>query len=440
MFHVQGIGHERRILAVLIWLLALPAALFVLFAYIGLLSMTRGTAVRHVRGVGADGVPVAPHEPQFPASVTLLTGAVLSPGNLVEVACSGEQTCGRLWADLESAQHTILLQLYYGQPGRMADRLCQILVDRAKAGVRVFLLYDAFGARGFFDEHLNEYRRAGILAVAFRPLRLSTLHLWQNRAHIRGIVVDSKIAWTGGFGIDDKWLGDGRTKGSWRETNVRFEGPAVRQMQAAFATAWTEATGVLFTGRVTATPRPDGVTAGLLYTTPALGSTTAERFMAMSIAGASTRLYLTNAYFAPDKNFVDLLVTAAKRGVDLRILTAGKRTDVNLVRLAGRAHYERLLTAGVRIYEWKPTMLHAKTFVVDGRWSSIGSMNFDNRSLALNDEATLMVLDEGIGAQMEKIFLDDVELADEVTLETFRQRSRIRRLGEPIASMMNRLL
>jgi cardiolipin synthase len=420
-----------------IWFLV---AIIVLLAYTGLLHQTRGTAVRHVRGVGADGVPVAPHEPQFPASVTLLTGAVLSPGNRVEVALSGQQTCERLWADLQSAQRTILLQLYYGQPGRMADQLCRILVDRAAAGVHVFLLYDAFGAHGFLDAHLAEYRKAGVRAVAFRPLRFSTLHLAQNRSHVRGIVVDSRVAWTGGFGIDDKWLGDGVTHGSWRETNVRFEGPAVRQMQAAFATAWTEATGVLFTGRVTATPMPGGVTAGLLYTTPALGSTTAERFTAMSIAGATKRFYVTTAYFAPDRSFVDLLITAAKRGVDVRILTAGRLTDVNLVRLAGRACYDRLLSAGVRIYEWRPTMLHAKTFVVDGIWSSIGSMNFDNRSLALNDEATLMVLDEGIGAEMEAIFMGDLHHAEEITLERFRRRSHIRRLGEPIASLLNRLL
>ena len=421
----------------MIWV---PIAIIVLLAYIGLLQQTRGTAIRHVRGVGADGVPVAPHEPQFPASVTLLTGAVLSPGNLVQVALSGRQTCERMWADLQSAQRTILLQLYYGQPGRMADQLCRILVERAAAGVHVFLLYDAFGAHGFLDAHLAEYRKAGIRVAAFRPLRLSTLHLAQNRSHVRGIVVDSRVAWTGGFGIDDKWLGDGVSHRSWRETNVRFEGPAVRQMQAAFATAWTEATGVLFTGRVTATPQPDGVTAGLLYTTPALGSTTAERFMAMSIAGATRRLFVTTAYFAPDPTFVELLTTASTRGVDVRILTAGRSTDVHLVRLAGRASYDTLLSAGVRIYEWRPTMLHAKTFVVDGIWSSIGSMNFDNRSLALNDEATLMVLDEQVGKQMETIFMDDLRHAEEITLERFRRRSRIGRLGEPIASLINRLL
>src|SRR5690606_31658597 len=152
---------------------------------------------------------------------------------------------------------------------------------------------------------------AGIIVEPFRPIRLSTLHLAQNRSHVRGIVIDGRIGWTGGFGIDDKWLGDGRTNGSWRETNVRFEGPAVRQLQAAFATAWVEATGVMFTGRATVEELPDGVTAGLLYSTPTLGSTSAERFYALSIGAARRTLYITNSYFAPGPNFIDLLIAAA---------------------------------------------------------------------------------------------------------------------------------
>src|SRR3954452_10955891 len=168
----------------------------------------------------------------------------------------------------------------------------------------------------------------------------------------------------------------GRRSGSWRETNVRFEGPAVKQLQAAFAAAWTEATGVLFTGRATASEHAEGVTAaGLLYATPTLGSTAAERFMAASISGAQTSLYITNAYFAPDDNMVELLVAAARRGVDVRLLTAGPKTDVRAVRFAGRALYERLLGTGVRIYEWQPGPLHAKAFVIDSVWSTIGSMN-----------------------------------------------------------------
>lgn len=139
--------------------------------------------------------------------------------------------------------------------------------------------------------------------------------------------------------------------------------------------------------------------AGLLYTSPTLGSTAAERFFALSIPGARKTLYITNAYFAPDRSFVDLLAAAARRGVDVRILTAGRRTDVNIVRLAGRASYHMLLEAGVRVYEWQPSTLHAKTFVIDGEWFTIGSMNFDNRSMALNDEATLMVLDRTVGSR-----------------------------------------
>jgi cardiolipin synthase len=258
---------------------------------------------------------------------------------------------------------------------------------------------------------------------------------------VRGIVIDSRIGWTGGFGIDDKWFGDGRTNGSWRETNVRFEGSAVRQLQAAFASAWVEATGVLFTGRATLDLQENAVSAaGLLYTAPTLGSTPAERFYALSITGARKTLYITNSYFAPDRNFIDLLAAAAKRGVDVRLLTAGARMDVNVVRSAGRAWYDTLLTAGVRIYEWQPTTLHAKTFVVDGEWSTIGSMNFDNRSMALNDEATLMVLDATVGDQMNRIFLDDLRSAEEMKIATFRQRSWFQRLREWSANLLARML
>jgi cardiolipin synthase len=258
---------------------------------------------------------------------------------------------------------------------------------------------------------------------------------------VRGIVIDGRIGWTGGFGIDDKWLGDGHTGGGWRDTNVRFEGPAVRQLQAAFAAAWTEATGVLLTGRATVDRYEDGVaTAGLLNASPTLGSTPAERFLALSVSGAQKTLYITNAYFAPDDNFVELLARAARRGVDVRLLVAGPRTDVRMSRTAGRARYEQLLATGVRIYEWQPSTLHAKTFVVDGLWSSVGTMNFDNRSLALNDEVTLIVLDSAFGQRMDAIFLDDLRRSREIELARFRQRGWIARVGEWVARFLTRLL
>jgi cardiolipin synthase A/B len=416
-------------------------AVVVLLAFIGFLHVTRGTAVKHVRGVGADGAPVAVSEPEFPLSVAMLTGASLASGNRVEVTLNGDGTYARLWQDLRSARRSITLQLYYGNAGRMGDTLREILIERARAGVRVFLLYDAFGSQGIPRNHLSALRAGGVSAEPFRPLRLSTLHLFQNRSHVRGIVVDGRVGWTGGFGIDDKWLGDGHTGGSWRETNVRFEGPAVRQLQAAFAASWAEATGSLFTGRATVDRYEGGVAAaGLLSTSPTLGSTAAERFFAISIAGARKTLYITNSYFAPERNFIGLLTDAARRGVDVRILTAGPATDVRTVRLAGRAWYDTLLAAGVRVYEWQPSTLHSKTFVVDGIWSTIGSMNFDNRSLVLNDESNLMVLDRTVGQQMNAIFLDDLRHSVEITGVRFGQRSWFERLTERAAQLITRFL
>jgi cardiolipin synthase len=305
----------------------------------------------------------------------------------------------------------------------------------------VFVLYDAFGTVDMPTSHREALRAAGVLVEPFRPIRLSTLHLAQNRSHVRGIIIDGRIGWTGGFGIDEKWAGDGHTDGAWRETNARFEGPAVRQLQAAFAAAWVEATGELVTGRGSLQTYTDGVDlAGLLSTSPTLGSTAAERFYALSIAAARKTLYITNSYFAPDRSFVEMLVAAARRGVDVRVLTAGPLTDVAIVRLAGRASYDRLLASGVRVYEWRPTTLHAKTFVIDGEWATIGSMNFDNRSLALNDEATLMVRDRTFGGQMNELFLADLANAEAITAQRFHQRPWMARLAEQAAGLFTRLL
>jgi cardiolipin synthase len=418
---------------------AIAVVLFI--ALIGYLFIVRGTAVRHVQGVGTEGAPVAPAEPEFPLSVAILTGTPLTRGNRVELALNGDGTFPRLWADLRAARRYITIQMYYGKPGTVADTLQQILLARAAAGVRVLLLYDAFGAHDMPADHLVALRRAGVTAVPFRPVRFSTLYMLQNRSHVRGIVIDGRIGWTGAFGIDDKWLGDGHTPDAWRETNVRFEGPAVRQLQAAFVAAWAEATGELLSGRATVERHEGGVAmAGLLAASPTLGSTAAERFLALSIAGARKSLYITNAYFAPDDDFLRLLCRAATRGVDVRLLLGGPRTDVRLSRTAARARYATLLAAGVHIYEWQPSTLHAKTFVVDGVWSSIGTMNFDNRSLVVNDEVTLMVLDSAFGRRMDEVFMDDLRHASEVNEERYAQRSWMARVGEWGASLIVRLL
>jgi cardiolipin synthase len=177
-----------------------------------------------------------------------------------------------------------------------------------------------------------------------------------------------------------------------------------------------------------------------MHAAPTIGSTSAERFLALSIAAAQRTLYITNAYFVPDDDFRRLLVQAAQRGVDVRLLTAGDKTDVPLTRFAGRARYEELLEAGVRIWEYQPSMMHAKTFVVDGVWSSVGTMNFDTRSLAFNDETNLVAHDVEFGARMDSLFVADLEHSRELGLDDFRGRSWREKLRESFAMMLTRIL
>ena len=216
------------------------------------------------------------------------------------------------------------------------------------------------------------------------------------------------------------------------------------QLQAAFAAAWAEATGELITGALFF-PRsgfqPVGSThAALLFTAPTTGSTPAERFLALTISGARTSLYITNSYFVPDDDFRRLLEEAVKRGVDVRVLTVSTKTDVKTTWYAGRFRYEELLRKGVRIFEYQPTMLHSKTIVADGVWSSVGSMNFDNRSMAFNNESNLVVLDSRFGAQMDSVFLDDLRYSKEIKLDEFSRRSVWSKMLEAGASLLSRLL
>jgi cardiolipin synthase len=328
----------------------------------------------------------------------------------------------------------------------MATRMKAILIGRARAGVRVLFLYDAFGGEGLPRSYLDSLSAAHITVASFRPVRWYSIDKAQTRSHVRAVVVDGYVGYTGGFGLDDKWYGDGRHANQWRESNVRFTGPAVLQLQAAFAAGWAEATGELLTGDLffpespaPAAPRGAPV-AGLLYTTPTMGSTPAQRFLALSIAGARHHLYITNSYFVPDDGFRDLLKRAAARGVDVRILTVGSNTDVKTARYAGRHRYEELLRAGIRIYEYQAGMMHAKSLVADGLWSTVGSMNFDNRSLTFNDESNFMALDPVFGATLDSVFVRDLRYARPITLEAFRRRPAIDHVLEAGANVLSRLL
>lgn len=408
------------------------------------------TPLERVAAVARDVPP--PGEDAFLDLVALHTGARFEGGHAVDLLLDGDGLFPPLWAEIRAARRSVTVQLYYCKPGRLADSLAAALERPARAGLPVLFLYDAFGCGSLEPAYLERLRDAGVLVHPFRPLRWWSLHRAQERSHARIVVVDGRVAYTGGFGIDDRWSAAGADGGAgWRDTNVRFTGPGVRDLQAAFADGWAEAAGELLVGDTFFPPPPhdpasgdarpaEGVVAGVLHSRPDGGSTTAERLLALTIAAAKRTLYISNAYFLPDDDFRALLTDAARRGVDVRVLTPGEETDVPVVWYAARAHYAPLLEAGVRLYEYQPTMMHAKTFVVDGVWSSIGSMNFDTRSLAANDESTLLVLDRGFGARMDSLFLADLPHAREVELSTFAERGLVQRVRERLAVLSSRAL
>lgn len=414
------------------------------FAIIGVRSFTQGGVVRRVESAAGPEMPLAVSDPEFQEAIALFTRTLLLHGHEIEVLTNGDGTFPRLWDDLRQATRSITIQVYYAKPGRIAEALRSILCERARAGVRVHVLYDAFGAKELAGNFFNALRQAGAHVAPLRPIRVRTIHKFQHRWHSRMVVVDGVIGYTGGFGIDDKWEGNGLQPEQWRDTNVRFTGPAVRQLQAAFAVGWAEATGVLPTGAelFPADLRDaEGThTAGLLHTVPGIGSTNGYRFLILSIAGARERLYIANSYFAPPRILMDLLIRAACRGVDVRVLTASGNTDVKPVWWAGRARYEELLSAGVRIYEYQPAMMHAKTFVADGVWSTIGAVNLDNRSAALMDETSLMIMGEEVGSALEALFFADLQHSTEVVLEEFRRRPHRDRILEAAANLISPLL
>ncbi len=445
----------------MVLILAAMAAAAVAVLLLRIADVVRGRPIRTVVEGTPGERPPAVSDPRFLEVASAAIGTDLERGNRVEIL-TDTAIFHRMLADVSAARRSVTVQAYYCEPGRLGDRLTEALADRARAGIRVLVLGDGFGCGRFLRSVAPGLRAAGASVVELRPVHWYALHRAQHRSHVRAVVIDGTIAYTGGFGFADDWIGDPAGATPWRDTGVRFTGPAVLRAQAAFVSAWAEATGQLRAGSLllpgnpaaeaasaagsgraedtmaasstaateTSVAEADSVTAGLLLSEPGLGTTSAERYLALSIAGARHTLYVTNSYFVPTPALVTLLVAAARHGVDVRLLLPGRRTDVPSTRYAGRVFYGELLAAGVRIWEYRPTMIHAKTFVADGVWSSVGGINLDNRSLRLNTEAALLIHDRRIGTALDSLFRADLERADEVTLERYRARSTWERIRD----------
>lgn len=384
--------------------------------------------------------------PDFLAALSGVTNAPVRRGGTAELLSNGVEYFPAILRDLRAARRSIDFMVYIWEPGEVSDSALRVLTERARAGVQVRVALDGMGALNAPEEGFRELRAAGGRVSRFHPLRFGVLTRFHRRNHRRAIVIDGEVGYTGGAAVGDKWLGDARTPDEWREDVVRVTGPLARSLQAAFAQTWSVTTGEILAGPDFYPPEPDpeqGPDATPVSThlgvlsSPSDEQLPLRKLFWLTFAAARERLYVTNAYFVPDHALVRALEERARAGVDVRVLVPGPVTDAKPVRWASQAHYQELLEAGVRIWEYQGTMLHSKSLVVDGVWSVVGSSNLDIRSTELNQENVLGILDAGFGAQVERAFLEDLARSREVRLEEWRRRPWYKRAREKGAELFD---
>jgi cardiolipin synthase len=373
---------------------------------------------------------VALGEPSFFPTLAAHTDAPIVGGNSVTLLFNGDQTFPAMLEAIRSARQTITYAQYLYQDGAIAHDVAAALAERCRSGIRVHLLIDSHGGGNIPKEIPELWSKAGCRLEWFRRIKLFQfitpweLFRYNYRNHRRILVVDGRIGFTGGHGVSDAWTGDGRTEDHWRDTDVRVEGPAVQQLQAAFVESWRETTGNVLGGEnyFPRLERTGDVYTQVVKSSPFGGSFESYMLFLISITSAQRTIHISNPYFLPDERMQTALLEAVKRGVRVVALTPGK-IDHKLVYWASRSGFEPLLLGGIEIYEYQPALMHAKTMVVDGVWATVGSTNLDNRSFALNKEINLVIYDAGLAGQLDKVFEEDLKHSKKLTYEDWRSRA-----------------
>ena len=375
---------------------------------------------------------------QFLRTMGVLLGPGLVEGNHVLALANGDEIFPAMLADIRHARSSITLETYIFWSGDIGRQFVNALAERARAGVQVRVLLDWIG--GDLDEgQLQALRQSGAMVHSYNPPRLQTLARMNNRTHRKLMVVDGIIGYTGGVGIADKWRGNGEGVGHWRDTHFRVEGPVVAQIQAAFSDNWMQATGEVLLGDRFLPPlhQRGGMPAQMFTSSAGGGAESMQLMVLLSIASARHSLHISAPYFVPDEVAVAALVAASERGVKVQVLMPGPYMDWPVVLRASRHGWGRLLLAGVEIYLYQPGMYHVKTIVADGLWVSVGSTNFDARSLAINDEANLNVYDRSFAAGRIADFERDLSRSKRVSLQEWENRPAVQRLLDRMAALLS---
>jgi cardiolipin synthase len=376
--------------------------------------------------------------PEFVGTVAGASGSPFLEGNTLELLNNGDAFYPAMLAAVEAAEHSITIEAYIYWAGEIGAVFAEALARRARAGCRVKILLDAIGSASIGSDILAVLDAGGCQVAWYNPIRWYTLGRLNNRTHRKSLIIDGGIAFTGGAGIADHWRGDARGPGEWRDMQIRLEGPAVVPLQTGFAHNWQQTTGELLSGDAYYPMlAPQGALAvQTLMSSPETGASNVRTMYYLSIVCAREAIYIANPYFVPDPVAIETLIEARQRGVDVRIMVSGIRNDNWLARHNSVRLFRRLLTAGIEIQEFNRTMLHHKTMVVDRRWVTVGTTNFDNRSFAHNEESNVCCFDRRLAEQLHAVFLDDLKGCARVTLEGWRRRGAWARAQEVVAAVL----
>lgn len=381
---------------------------------------------------------VASDSAEFLSTIAGATGVPMTGGNRVTLLNNGCVFYPAMLETVRAAKYSITMEQYIFTASDIAREFAEAFAERARNGVKVKLLVDAVGSAGIGSEILAILKDSGVELAWYRPIRWYNLHRVNNRTHRKSVIIDGRIAFTGGAGIDDHWCGDAGNAKEWRDLQIRIEGPGATALQTGFTVNWLATTGEVLAGpsyfpvieakrgievqTVLSSPKGDLYAASILYS--------------LSILCARRYIYIANPYFVPASATVDMLAEAVERGVEVKVLVAGKHNDTWWARMNSLRLYGKVLEAGVQIFEYQPTMLHQKTLVVDGIWATVGTANFDQRSFQLNEETNTCFYDPDLVAQLENTFRKDLEKSTQVKLEEWRSRAFLSRAGESLASLL----
>jgi cardiolipin synthase len=373
-------------------------------------------------------------EPQFRREMSVLLGPAIVQGNHVTALQNGNEIFPSMLEAIRSAQTSITFETFIYWSGEIGEEFSQALSERARAGVPVNVIIDWVGSSKMDQSLLDSMQDAGVQLHRYRPLHWYNIGRMNNRTHRKLLVIDGLIGFTGGVGIADEWTGDAEDPDHWRDTHFRIEGPVVAQLQAAFNDNWIKATGEVLNGPsyFPALQEEGELDAHVFVASPSGGSESMHLMYLLAIASAGETIDLAASYFVPDKMLIAALIAARSRDVRVRILLPGEHMDSQTVKIASKGEWGALLQAGAEIYVYQPTMMHTKLLVIDAEFVSVGSTNFDMRSIRLNDEASLNIYSSDFATQMTAMFEADLLAAESYSFAEWKSRPLREKITEKV--------